>query len=102
MCNARWLFHLVADFGLPLQIDPSMIASNQCGDLGLGHTEDGSDAANEHRPARTERFPQPTERFAEWRGVVESRLTRPHPVGEQGYSDREDVSAPINTFVTYT
>jgi hypothetical protein len=27
--------------------------------------------------------------------------SRPHPVGGTGYSDREDVSAPINTFVRY-
>ena len=51
---------------------------------------------------------QPIQLFAEWRRVVEwERLkarpgSRVHRVGGTGYSDREDVSAPINTFVTYT
>ena len=57
---------------------------------------------------RTGRFPQPIHLFAEWRRVVEwERLkarpgSRVHRVCGTGYSDRKDVSAPINTFVTHT
>jgi hypothetical protein len=34
--------------------------------------------------------------------VIEFRLSRSHPVGGTGHSDREDDSAPINTFVRYS